>query len=292
MSIIRHAHVDELREEIRELRRSLLRAQEEWYATSVVLREQLTSAYHAAFGDVETEIQRLALNHAEILRRVELLTVKHDRGEQITAEIVAHVNHIVDREYQRFRERMAGSRASAVDESNGASDRVRDDELVRMFRVVAKRLHPDVNGERQDASLWHRARLAYEHGDLRTLQSIEAGTSGDESDAEIHDMAMLAIIAERLTGRLVAEQKKLARLRMEEPFTLEHVLHDEQWRQLHRATLERQRDAWAHAIEQTQLRYDELTSGLSGAQPADATEVPGNERGDSDFMESTYFGFR
>jgi hypothetical protein len=292
MSIVRHARVDELQEEIRELRQSLLRAQEEWYATSVVLREQLTSAYHAAFGDVEAEIQRLALNHAEILRRVELLTVKHDRGEQITAEIVAHVNHIVDREYQRFRERMAGSRASAADASNEASDRIRDDELVRMFRVVAKRLHPDVNGKSSDASLWHRARLAYEHGDLRTLQSIEAGTSGDELVAEIHDLATLTIIAERLAGRLVAEQKKLARLRMEEPFTLEHVLHDEQWRQLHRATLERQRDAWAHAVEQTQLRYRELTSGVAGAQTPDATKAAAAASGDSDFMESTYFGFR
>lgn len=294
MSLALHAQAETLRNEIRALRRSLLWCQEEWHAMSVVLRERLTKTYHTAFGDIEADIQRLALEHAELFRRVEILTIKHDRGEVITAAIVEHVHHIVDREYRRFRERI---RHAAKEEAPAESDvggEGLDEEVVHLFRVVAKRLHPDMNGGQANDDLWHRARRAYEGGDLRTLKAIEEGTaSGDTLDDD--DIETLTLIAERLTGRLAAEQKKLARLRTEEPFTLEHVLEDEQWRLLHRTTLEHQRDAWRRAIDQARERYAELTSGIDDAQSV-ARRAPGNDdaktANNDDFMESTYFGFR
>lgn len=294
MSITLHVQAETLRNEIRALRRSLLWCQEEWHAISVVLRERLTNTYHAAFGDIEADIQRLALEHAELFRRVEILTIKHDRGEVITAAIVEHVHHIVDREYRRFRERIRQAAQEDALVKPVDSDQGLDEEVVHLFRVVAKRLHPDMNGGQANDDLWRRARRAYEGGDLRTLKAIEEGTAiGDTLDDD--DIETLTLIAERLTGRLAAEQKKLARLRTEEPFTLEHVLDDELWKHLHRTTLEHQRNAWRRAIDQARERYAELTSGIGDAQAVprradrdDDTKTANND----DFMESTYFGFR
>jgi hypothetical protein len=290
-----HPEVEALRNQIDALQCDLLLCQEQWHATSVVLRAHLTQSYHRAFGDVESEIQQLALQHAELFRRVELLTIKHDRGEAISLETIEHIIHFVDREYHHMRERLKPVGLGNEAHDSQAEEVAVGNELVQLFRVVAKRLHPDARAGQAQDDLWHRARRAYEGGDVRTLKAIAAGTDAMSATYHHLDIDELRVVAERLAGRLEAEQKKLARLKTEEPFTLQNVLDDEQWKQLHRATLEHQRDAWVRAIEQAQARYYELTkhATLSDVRVHKQQPTNGDDtvRGPG-FMESTYFGQR
>lgn len=286
---IEHPEVEALRGAIGRLQTELAACKVEWQELSVVQRRILTTRYNAYFGDVEQSIQVLALQHAELARRVELLAVKHDRGEAITPEVVELINHVVDREYRRFRQRLAGD--STHVESGDPIGANADEEVVSMFRILAKRFHPDSANGSDRNDLWYRVLDAYERRDGATLRAIAVSSApwNEQRISGNEDIQSLQLIHERLAARLVAERKKITRLRLEEPFTLEPLLDDERWRNLHLASLEQQRLARQHALQEIHNRFLELTNGL--APPASNTGNAGDSFGD-DFMESTYFGTR
>lgn len=294
-----HPEVLQLQRQCSDLRGRIRAAVEEWHQCSTVERPRLAALYDRYFGALERDYQRLAVHTAELFRRVELLSIKVARGERLTPDIIENVNRVVDKEYARFHRRLheafdmtAEQRNAEAAERPGQHD---DDELVKTYRVLVKKLHPDAVGQVADVDpLWQQVQAAYTSRNLQHLRSIlsmlEADVSNDNT-TQGWSIERLQREVGLLTSRLDMELRKLARLRASEPLTLAEGLIDPSWRDAHELDLRARLVTKQREYDETQRRYIEITGHhvIPGVNPNRSAEERDEER---DFMENTYFGAR
>ncbi|MBU3698741.1 MAG: hypothetical protein FGM33_01840 [Candidatus Kapabacteria bacterium] len=301
-SITVHPEIAPLQERVRELRTQLREALDDWHQLSTVVRPRIHATYASHFGTLERELQEVALAAAEMFRRVELLSIKHERGEKLTAEIVDLINQVVDKEYARFtmrvQEAFRMNERQREDAARKRESEGSDTELVSMYRTLVKQLHPDVADAASDASaddgIWHQVQQAYATRNAAQLRSLVMLLGADaaldrESDEWGIDRWQDEVAS--LEKRLALEQRKLRRLSSEEPFTMAAELEDEIWRQRHRDDLVRQIAQKHNELRESRRRYDDLTGGLvpPGHNPMKSKQDVSFEE---DFMTNTYFGQR
>lgn len=264
-----------------------------------VEQPRLTHRYDQVFGELERQRQRLALQCAELFRRVELLTIKATRGETITQEIIDLVNAVVDKEYARLRQRLR----EALEMDDAERERVArhragtvaDDELTTMYRTLAKRLHPDKVGESEELlATWHRVQQAYQDRDggrLRTLMTVLGADEHQMPVTDTWDLERWEREEQYLSARLRMEERKLNAMKAEEPFSIANDLENEDWLIRHRGDLERDISAKEAEMAEHRKQYADLTGGSipPGKIVKDGDQEPDFEQ---EFMENTYFGGR
>lgn len=295
-----HPDVVRLRAHCAQLRRQLREMAEAWHDMSTNQRRTLTTTYDHHFGGRERELQRVAIEAAEIHRRVELLNTKFTRGEKLTQEVIDRVNLIVDKEFERFHKRLREAfdmtRAERDREMAARGDQAADGELTTLYRSLVKKLHPDVNEttEEQHAA-WQRVQDAYQQRNISQLRSLIAMLEADDAsidhDASITDVDELTALAATLENRCDVERRKLERLQSEEPFCIAEQLTDEAWLEAHRAELDAGIVAKRREIADAQEIYRTLTGG-SVPPGTDLLKTKDDKTFDQDFMDSTYFGKR
>jgi len=272
---------------------------EEWHRLSTVVRPRLNAAYQEFFGHLERELQMVAIASSELARRVELLSVKVARGERLTSEIITLINQVVDREYARYHRRLREAFDMTTDERNRAAasriDATDDAELVNMYRSLVKKLHPDATGEDGvDESYWHRVQTAYKErnvSQLRALLSVVGAADVDDAHTAMWDLERWQREVETLERRRDVEERKLRRLRTQEPFVHETELDDEAWRTAHTRELQSAIDDKEREIAENREHYRELTGGDAPAG-TDVTKTKDEQTFEEDFMKNTYFGQR
>ena len=296
---VTHPEIERLRSRCRDLRLRLREVLEEWHLLVTVEQPRLTHRYDQVFGALERHRQRLALQRAELFRRVELLTIKATRGETITSEIVDLVNAVVDKEYARLRQRLR--EALDMDETDREriarqrANSVADDELTSMYRTLAKRLHPDKVGESDELlATWHRVQQAYQDRDggrLRTLMSVLGADEQHMPVTDTWNLERWEREEQQLSARLRMEERKLNAMKAEEPFSIALDLDNEDWLIRHRQDLERDITVKEAEIAEHRKHYADLTGGKvpPGTAVKDGENPPDF---DQEFMENTYFGGR
>ncbi|CAN5460567.1 hypothetical protein BH10BAC6_BH10BAC6_05570 [soil metagenome] len=295
-----HPDVARLRTQCEELRRQLRLTAEEWHEMSTTRRRELTATYDLHFGSRERELQRTAIEAAEIHRRVELLNTKFARGEKITQEVIDRVNLIVDKEFERFHKRLREafdmSRAERDRDMAARGDQAADGELTTLYRTLVKKLHPDVNQttEEQHAA-WQRVQDAYQQRNVSQLRSLIAMLEADDAsialDASITNVEELTAIVTTLENRCDVERRKLERLRSEEPFCIAEQLTNNEWLAAHGAELDAGITDKRREISESQEFYRTLTGGTA-APGTNVLKTKDDQTFDSDFMDTTYFGQR
>ncbi len=302
MSITVHPDVAPLQQRVRELRLELRSALDQWHRLSTEVRPRLHAEYNRYFGMLERELQEAALAAAEMFRRVELLSIKHERGEKLTAEIIDLINQVVDKEYARFAMRVQEAfrmderrreQAARRREADGS-----DTELVAMYRMLVKQIHPDVADVNADEfgtdSIWHQVQQAYATRNAAQLRSMIALLSANDAlERESGDWGVerWRQVVDLLEQRLAVVLRTLLRLRSDEPFTMERDLDDDVWRTRHHDDLVRAIAVKNNELRDSRRRYDELTGGLvpPGHNP---TKSKQERTFEEDFMTNTYFGQR
>lgn len=275
---------------------------DDWYRLSTEVRPRLHATYNALFGELERELQQGALAAAEMFRRVELLSIKHERGERLTPEIVDLINQVVDKEYARFtmriREAFSMDARQREELARAQQGHTSDHELVTMYRTLVKQLHPDVaagaQGASIDTSVWHQVQSAYASrnaGQLRSLLTVLGAEDVHAAESDAWDVGRWQQEVVAVEQRLALEQRKLSRLRLEEPFSLEQDLGNESWQIRHREALLQAIARKKKELRDSQRRYNELTEGLipSGTNPSKSKDEQSFEE---EFMTNTYFGQR
>lgn len=287
-----HPEIQALCATCAEHRRAIRAALEEWHELTTVMKPTLMDLYNKHFGVLEIQRQRLALQYAELFRRVELLSIKIQRGEKLTEESVAVVNRVVDAEYARVRQRFSetiigeGTKPPPVNTSS--------EELVKMYRVLAKQVHPDAKGTAADATSWHQVQQAYAQKDAPRLRALITALGADEpvdQDCYAWDLDRWRNEEMVLGTRRRIEERKLERLRNEDPFAIAVQLEDPVWIENHTKELNAELDRRTAEIAEQQKIYAELTNGLVTAdQLKNVTQE--QQQFAQDFMENTYFGNR
>lgn len=294
-----HPEIEEIRSRYHAARFDLRAAVEEWHRLSNEVRPRLHATYQHYFGDLERELQFKALEGAELFRRVELLSIKVARGERLTPEIIHLVNQVVDKEYAKFKRRLREAFDMDTEQRERAAqqrvDLHDDEELVKMYRTLVKKLHPDAIGENAPGSEeWHRVQIAYRDRNVSQLRSLLTVLGvGDQDDHATDDWDIERWKAEldEIERRLQIEERKLGRLRRQDPFVIEGELDDEAWRKQHAADLRAAIADKDKEIAENREHYREITGG-EVPQGTDVVKSKDAQTFDEDFMKNTYFGQR
>lgn len=298
-NLTHHPEQTELADRFAAAKRGIREALEEWHRLSTVVRPQLNAAYETYFGELERQLQIAAVASSELARRVELLSIKVSRGERLTSEIIRLINTVVDKEYARYHRRLREAFDMTSDERNRAAasriDATDDAELVNMYRSLVKKLHPDATGEdATDSSYWHRVQTAYKDrnvSQLRALLSLVGGIDVDEAHTASWDLERWQREVETLERRRDVEERKLRRLRSQEPFVHEAELDNESWRASHTRELQLAINEKEREIAENREHYRELTGG-DVPTGTDVTKTKDEQTFEEDFMKNTYFGQR
>lgn len=207
-------------------------------------REQL-AAVRARLAERESEIARLRAQlkdfESRYMRQVGILYAELDDIEARIAEreVDLYDSDSARRRAEEARHRAQETQAAAFGDACEAEEFDPPPDLKRLFRDVAKRIHPDFARDeaeqRHFTLLMARANQAYRRGDSETLQrlldddrEINASITGEDAAAELLRIARQIRHAERDIAALDAEQhtllaSEIAQLRLEaEAAALEH----------------------------------------------------------------------
>lgn len=290
---------EELQEKIRRLKASIQSILKEWFELQNVVRPRLLDIYDQHFHTLEIDIQQKTFEAAEIGRRVELLSIKHARGEKLTPEIVQLVHTFVDKEFESYRKRMSKAFDESVPTGVPAESGQGKGDLPKLYREIVKKLHPDVNSESKEfTQFWQETQDAFDKKNLQKMRALHTVICVDDAPANkknhpesvSEENALRAEIKE-LEIRFERESRTLKRLRAEEPFTIEKELHDPEWIATQEQKLKREILKKDHEIEQLRATLHHLTGG-EYIPPKPTPEEKEETIFQDDFLENTYFGNR
>jgi len=198
-------------------------------------KPQLEALYNTRIGYLQIEKLQLQLRIKALKRKIELVHAAINLEEpiyineiemQVAAEL-AEAELRIMHEVAKFE-----NSKELLSHLGTAEDSA---ELRKIYRLLAKQLHPDVNdsltGEQKN--IWHLVNDAYDTCDLEMLRAIqvvyekELTTVGNKIAALTGEEITLKIEVLKESIKVMNEQ--LLKIRTEFPFTIEEQLHDEEW---------------------------------------------------------------
>lgn len=140
----------------------------------------------------------------------------------------------------------------------------RSGELRKLYRELAKQLHPDVNNNltQEQIQLWHLVKEAYENGDLEKLKAMKLVY---EKELSATSQAVKALTPEELTLRLQVLkegikvlQEQILHIKSQFPFTVEQQIKDEEWVAAETAKLQEELKQLNDYEQELTLEYEQL----------------------------------
>ncbi|MEO8769989.1 MAG: J domain-containing protein [Ferruginibacter sp.] len=144
----------------------------------------------------------------------------------------------------------------------------RTGELRKLYRELAKQLHPDVNNNltQEQIQLWHQVKEAYENGDLEKLKAFRVVYEKELSQAAA---AEDELTEEQLTLRLAVLkegikvlQEEVNHIRSLFPFTIESNIKDDEWVEQETTKLKDELEKLRLYEEELTLQYQQMISLL------------------------------
>ncbi|MEO6670756.1 MAG: J domain-containing protein [Ferruginibacter sp.] len=144
----------------------------------------------------------------------------------------------------------------------------RTGELRKLYRELAKQLHPDVNNNLtpEQIQLWHQVKEAYENGDLEKLKAFRVVYEKELSQAAATENELTE---EKITLRLAVLkegikvlQDEVNLIRSAFPFTIESDIKDDEWVENETNTLKEELEKLRVYEEELTLQYQQMISLL------------------------------
>lgn len=175
---------------------------------------------------------QIAMRRAK--RKLALAQACTNRGETIDEELIESQ---LDTEFSEWKEQLSAAVSTYQQAVVAHMHTVhiaptQAGQLKRLFRILAKRLHPDIRPSDDEAAqmMFFLAKAAYKQGDLEMLESLEVSTrrmdanekmprTTDEAEAELALLMAQAGVLEKRKQNLMGEK----------PFCLKKLLNDEAW---------------------------------------------------------------
>lgn len=299
-AIVLHPAIQFYRTAIAQLQHELRELLYRWYELVVEERPRVLERYAELFGELERTLQVETLRTAQVQRICELVHLYVRRGEVITPSLLQRICQLVERQHRQYR--MHNQPSSPRAHSSGSSPAedaqmpARSRLCAQFYRDLVKRLHPDREG---DTTLferfWDIVQDAYRRGDLERLRTIHGIVCIDAQyqTSDCCSVESLVNTHRRLVYRIEYEQRRLRRMRSQEPLAIAMQLDDAAWIAQHRASIEQQIERQRHAARlaaEELLRCgakqweEHLRSATNESVPDDVFQ--------DEFFKNTYFSMR
>lgn len=206
--------------------------------------------YAAAFGSRLKTLHALQIESAKLKREIDLIQADINAGTDIDFE---RIQAILDEEFAAWEAKLREEAAMFADHVE-ILNRLQKPERVRKlrdkFRILARRLHPDLHPGQSagDAALWHRVAAAYEKSDLDELTALEIITAESKQVTNSDSVESLRDQLAALRARLEQLVLSIRQRGREWPFDQLEVLDNPQF------LAERQLDFDTRIGEATKLR--------------------------------------
>lgn len=232
-----------LREKIDQQKRILLEVLEQWYYYRYVVQPRLLFEYEKVFGDLEEEIENKSCIALSLERKLELLITKVRRGMKVNRATIDGIDRTVQYEIR--------SRTIAKpipQESSSPLNKFTDgnssnsDEFNRMYRLLVKKLHPDIVGETDlFKKFWISIQDAYKEKNFQLMRIFFKTIGESNSIAEKEDsLDLLQKLEEELKElklMIGIERRMVERMLSKEPFIFDGKFNDPKWIDDHRKNL-------------------------------------------------------
>jgi hypothetical protein len=296
-----HQEIITLRNHILQARKELQELMHEHHHMKENEKNTLHIQYDTYFKELEIELQNKALQNSELQRRAELLMMKHQRGEKLTAELIALIHKMVDKEFSAIKTRMRDLLSQQPKKNSGKQELAIQESIPKLYKELAKRLHPDMGAEPElTQKYWSAVQTAYDGKDIHTLHAlhtlicdsalpdIKEETSSNKEELE-KELAKLQSLIEK-------EKNDITQLKTQIPFCYALGLQDASWIANHGAKLKQQIDKYASEIHKSQEIIRMLT-GEVWEIDQDALEVidpsiKEKREYTEEFIDATYFSGR
>ncbi len=186
--------------------------------------------YAAAFSNRLFRLHEAEIESARLKREIELVQAAINSGREVDYE---QIQAILEAEFAEWQARLVEEIDDLTHhwgmlECGELLDPKIASKLRERFRVLARRLHPDLNPAQSpaQAELWHRVAAAYEAQDLDELDAIEILTRDADATPVPDSMEALRAALDKLRGQLDVLLVRYSNQRKEWPFDQVPVLED------------------------------------------------------------------
>lgn len=257
--------LQKLREEIREVRESILAHVVRMDDIRLQQIPQIRADYALKIGCWEQALLEAELAARRAKRRLALAQAQANRGVRPQMD---DIEAMLDEELAEWmseveRARLAYEHALSYRTSMVPMRKAAAEELKRVYRILAKRLHPDMHGgqDKERAALFLLAQGAYRNGDIETMRSLEIATrhlDSGEDDLESADGDALEMELELARIEEGVMRERLSGLEQCEEMRLVSLLTDPDWVTRRTTELRQAIEGWNHARRAYEARLQVL----------------------------------
>lgn len=236
-------------------------------------KPQLEALYASRIGQFQVEQLQLELRIKALQRKIEIVRSKiiHNLPLDVNAIEQEVADELAEAEFEIMRQVQVVENSKAMLENLGTPER--SAELRKIFKLLAKQLHPDVNPEltAEQMEIWHKVKEAYENGDLEKIKALqviyEKEISNSENLLQELNEEQLKLRMEVLAEGIKQLENDILNIRSEFPFTIEQDIKDEIWVKSRQQAIKEVIDQLRILEGELILEYESLIKGYGGSKP-------------------------
>ena len=236
-------------------------------------KPQLEALYASRIGSYQVEQLQLELRAKALKRKIEMVRSIIVRNLPLDVEAIERqaAAELAEAQLQVMQQ------VAKVEQSKAMLSHLespeRSAELRKIFKQLAKQLHPDVNPRltAEQKEIWHKVKEAYETGDLEKIKALQVIYEKEISKAE----DLLERLGEeeiKLKNEVMAEgikqlEKEIQKIRCNFPFDIEDKIKDEAWVTEQQQAIQKMIDRLRVYEGELILEYEALVNGYGGTHP-------------------------